>query len=100
MSGKKRLAGTLAVSGNKNEALPLIAGSLVNPSETILENTPDIGDVRGMCRIAEHLGARISRSGNSLTIQPGDMQESSLPLELSRKIRGSILFASALLVRT
>ncbi len=99
--GKKRLSGELRVSGNKNEALPLIAAALVTGNSSLFTNTPNIGDVRGMCSIAQALGADVSEiTENRLTIDSSNGLNSALPLGLSSKIRGSILFASALLVRT
>lgn len=99
--GKKRLSGELKVSGNKNEALPLIAAAMVTSNVSTLENIPNIGDVRGMCTIAKELGASVTPiEDNRLVIDSSTPLSSTLPLELSQKIRGSILFASSLLVRT
>lgn len=95
------LSGEIAVAGNKNEALPLIAASLLFDAPVTLRNIPDIGDVRGMLRIAEHLGAEVSAPNKGrVVVDPRGMCSSSLPLELSTSIRGSVLFASALLTRT
>lgn len=101
VEGRKKLSGLITVSGNKNEALPLIAAALLCDSPVTLSNVPDIGDVRDMLTIASSLGASISSFENGcVTIDATTLSTSLLPLELSSKIRGSILFASALLVRT
>ncbi|ERP31334.1 UDP-N-acetylglucosamine 1-carboxyvinyltransferase [Chitinivibrio alkaliphilus] len=100
VTGKKRLSGKLAISGNKNEALPLIAAALLTKKKTVLTNVPAIGDVEGMCAIATHLGALIETKDHTVTIHSDHIRTATLPLELSQKIRGSILFASTLLVRT
>jgi len=101
VEGRKKLSGTIAVSGNKNEALPLIAAALLCDSPVTFTNIPDIGDVRDMLTIAAELGASVSPVvDGSVTIDASKISTSLLPLELSSKIRGSILFASALLVRT
>jgi len=100
VNGKKRLSGEIRVSGNKNEALPLIAATIVTGKSSILRNVPAIGDVNGMMEIARAIGAEISEiHDNTITVDSSTITSSELPLELSRKIRGSILFASALLVR-
>ena len=100
VEGKQRLSGELPVAGNKNEALPLVAATLLSGTTTTLTNIPNIGDVQGMLTIAEALGATVSPIiDNTCTIDSSSLSTSELPLELSRKIRGSILFASALLVR-
>ncbi len=100
VEGKKRLSGELRVSGNKNEALPLVAATILTGAKSTLTNIPAIGDVEGMLKIAAVMGAKVSKiKNNEVTINSSEAHEVSLPLELSRKIRGSILFASALLVR-
>lgn len=101
VEGKIKLKGNVKVSGNKNEALPLIAASLLCSKPVTFINVPDIGDVRNMLQIAEMLGTVNSPFCNeSVTIDPTRISCSVLPLELSSTIRASILFASSLLVRT
>ncbi len=100
VEGGARLEGAIAVSGNKNEALPAIAAALLSDDTVTLRNFPDIGDVRNMLAIARHLGAEVSGVSNgTVTIRAASITDNSLPVDLSSKIRGSILFASALLLR-
>jgi UDP-N-acetylglucosamine 1-carboxyvinyltransferase len=101
VEGNVKLKGSIRTAGNKNEALPLIAASLLCDKPVVFENMPDIGDVQTMLAIAQHLGIGVSDIKNGLcTLDPGTISRSKLPVDLSSKIRGSILFASALLVRT
>lgn len=100
VEGKRKLHGTITVTGNKNEALPLIAASLLCPAPVKFSNVPDIGDVHTMLAIAALLGAKVSplRSGE-VTINAEKLSATELPIKESSSIRASILFASALLVR-
>lgn len=101
VEGQHELSGTISVSGNKNETLPLIAACLLCCEPVVLRNIPDIGDVQDMLKVASGLGASVSPLVNGeMTITASDIKTSHLPLDLSSKIRGSILFASSLLVRT
>jgi UDP-N-acetylglucosamine 1-carboxyvinyltransferase len=101
VEGKIKLSGSIQVSGNKNEALPLIAASLLCSGPVQLSNVPEIGDVGNMLEIASFLGATLSPLKNgTVTIDGTNLNTSILPLELSSSIRASILFASSLLVRT
>ena len=101
VEGKRKLNGRIRVSGNKNEALPVIAASLLCSDPVEICNLPDIGDVRCMLNISENLGAVVSPVLNGfVSIDAGKINSSILPIELSSKIRASILFASSLLVRT
>ncbi len=101
VEGRKKLSGAVAVSGNKNEALPLIAAALLCDAPVTFTNVPDIGDVQDMLSIAAALGVTVSPlADGTVTVDASNIGTSLLPLELSSRIRGSILFASALLVRT
>ena len=101
VEGKQKLSGTIAVAGNKNEALPLIAASLLSAHKSTFTNVPNIGDVQGMLTIARTLGATASEIvDHQCTIDSSSTIAHELPLSLAQHIRGSILFASALLVRT
>lgn len=101
VEGKKRLSGELTVAGNKNEALPLIAASILTGKKSVFNNAPFIGDVRGMCDIAKDLGAEVewSNENKTLTINSESVKSGIMPLSVASKLRGSILFASSLLVR-
>jgi UDP-N-acetylglucosamine 1-carboxyvinyltransferase len=100
VEGKRKLHGSITVTGNKNEALPLIAASLLCPGPVTFTNVPDIGDVRTMLAIAALLGAKVSPLRNGrVTINAEKIVTSELPIKESSSIRASILFASALLVR-
>ena len=46
------VSGEIVTSGNKNEALPVIAAALLSSGTVVLDNVPDILDVRNMLEIA------------------------------------------------
>ncbi len=100
VEGGKKLRGSITVAGNKNEALALIAASMLCPGTVVFSNVPDIGDVKKMATIAEILGSRTKWQGaNRLVVDASDLSSVALPSEQSGAIRASILFASSLLVR-
>ena len=51
ITGGKRLSGRIAVEGNKNSALPLLAACLLTDQECVLENVPRIRDVEVLADI-------------------------------------------------
>ena len=57
IEGGKRLSGAVAVEGNKNAALPLLAACLLTSDECVLHNVPRISDVEVMVRLLMDLGA-------------------------------------------
>ena len=85
VEGGTRLSGTIRVSGNKNEALPIIAASLLSSGPVSLTNVPEIGDVRNMLEIASVLGAGISPiSSGKVTIEAPRIGSSELPPTIKR----------------
>ena len=48
IEGGRPLSGAIAVEGNKNAALPLLAACLLTQDECVLENVPRIRDVEVM----------------------------------------------------
>jgi UDP-N-acetylglucosamine 1-carboxyvinyltransferase len=100
VEGGRRLEGTIRPGGNKNAALPILAACLLTDEPVVLRNLPDIQDVRVMLEIMEGLGASIERlESNVVRIEAKGEISSSPDIELSKKIRASILLAGPLLAR-
>lgn len=97
VTGGKKLAGTVRVSGAKNAALPIMAAALMTEGETILENVPNIADVRCMGRILESLGAVVTwLDANRLSIKVNGKIGSGTPYNLAKKLRASNLLLGPL----
>ncbi len=93
--------GTIRASGNKNAALPCIAAALLTEEPVTLKNLPEIEDVAVMRDILVSLGADIvKKADNEYILHAKTVVRNDIPLELSKKIRASILFAGPLLART
>lgn len=101
ITGGRPLSGEVLVRGSKNTALPLIAACLLTAEPCRLENVPDISDVATMAAIAEGLGAEVAwdRLDHRLEIRARHLAAAAPDEALSRRLRGSILFAGALLGR-
>ena len=56
IEGGVPLRGTVRASGNKNAILPMIAACILTDQEVILDNVPDIVDVRHMLEVITELG--------------------------------------------
>ena len=95
------LSGEMSPSGSKNAAFPLIAACLLTEEPCVLENVPAIRDVGVMLEIAAGLGARVSwdEREHRLEISAKELSSAAPDDALSRKFRGSVLFAGALLGR-
>ena len=101
IDGGVPLSGTVKASGNKNAALPCIAAALLTTEPVVLRNIPEIEDVQVMLEIYAALGGSVESQGpNAFRLQMGGAVSPSIPVELAKKIRASILFAGPLLART
>ena len=93
--------GTIKASGNKNAALPCIAAALLSAEPVTLKNIPEIEDVGVMLDIFKALGGTVKKQdSNTYVLHAKDIKESEIPIEHSKKIRASILFAGPLVART
>ncbi len=100
IKGGSVIQGEITPSGNKNEALPVLAASLLSNEPVILNNVPDILDVRVMVEIMQDLGVVVERlNKNKLKIDASSLQDKPLNRKLCEKIRTSILFAGPLLAK-
>jgi UDP-N-acetylglucosamine 1-carboxyvinyltransferase len=98
INGGKPLSGTVKISGSKNAALPLIAGSILC-NETKFLNVPRIKDVESMLEIISDLGGEYKWTGENEVLINAKNVKSKLLSETARKLRASILFAGPLLAR-
>jgi len=100
IDGGYRLSGEVTPSGNKNEALPALAASLLTDEEVVLDNLPRIRDVEVMSRILEDLGVRIEwRGANRVSLRAAEIRKPALDRDLCRRVRASVLFAGPMLAR-
>ncbi|MEE8486299.1 MAG: UDP-N-acetylglucosamine 1-carboxyvinyltransferase [Acidimicrobiia bacterium] len=98
--GGAALSGSIAIGGAKNAVLKLMVASLLSPGRHEIENVPNILDVEIMGRVLEHVGAAVTRTGTTLTIDVPEIPVPEAPLDLVRQMRASILVLGALLART
>ncbi|MBQ8299248.1 MAG: UDP-N-acetylglucosamine 1-carboxyvinyltransferase [Clostridia bacterium] len=100
IEGGHKLSGSISISGSKNATLPIIAASILNKGITVIENVPDIRDVRTMCLILQELGCIVKRYDDKLEIDAYDVTKSEIPEKLMREMRSSVILAGALIGRT
>ena len=100
IEGGRRLSGTVAVEGNKNSALPLLAACLLTTEECVLANVPRIGDVEVMARLLLDLGAEVEGIGSTtLKIRCPEVVKDEPDGALVGRLRGSVLLLGPLLAR-
>ncbi len=106
--GGNRLNGTIAISGAKNAALPLMIASLLTDETLTLENVPRLADVAMLKRILGNhgvdcmvLGKRAGQIGNGETLQlsAGEIVDTVAPYDLVSRMRASFWVIGPLLAR-
>ncbi len=101
IEGGHRLEGRVAVEGNKNAALPLLAACLLTEDECVLTNVPRIGDVEVMARLLLDLGAEVDGIGTTtLRVRAKEIKTHVPDRLLVGRLRGSVLLLGPLLSRT
>ncbi len=99
IDGGVALRGTVRASGNKNAILPMIAACILTDQEVVLENVPDIIDVRHMLELITEIGGTVERSGERVSIQVASLKSSEISRALCNKVRTSIMCVGPLLHR-
>ena len=99
INGGKRLGGEISVHGAKNSVLPILAATLLIKGESVIHNVPDLTDVEASVKILEYLGAGVKREKDTLIINAAQITQNSIPEEMMREMRSSIIFLGSLLSR-
>ncbi|HEY6882201.1 MAG TPA: UDP-N-acetylglucosamine 1-carboxyvinyltransferase [Polyangiales bacterium] len=100
IEGGRRLSGEIAVAGNKNAALKLLAATLLTDQRVTLENVPEIRDVATMQALLVDLGCSIERKARGvLALETRDLKKTTPAFEICREMRASFVLAGPLLAR-
>lgn len=100
IEGGRRLSGRIAVEGNKNAALPVLAACLLTSETCEIRNVPRIRDVAVMLDLLRSLGAEVEDlDATTVRITCRDIRVSEPDAALVGRLRGSVLLFGALLGR-
>lgn len=100
INGGKRLEGAVTISGAKNASLAIIPAVILSGESCLLENLPEIEDVRIVEEILTSMGADISRTPDgSMRIDPSGISTFSVTGEMVSSMRASYYLLGALLGR-
>lgn len=100
LAGAKTLIGELSVGGAKNEALKVLAASVLFKDGFSLDNVPEIADVRQMISLLSQIGVETDHiDNNKYAFKISNELKSELPSDISKKLRASIVVTGPLLAR-
>lgn len=99
IKGGTSLSGEVEIAGAKNAALPIIAASIMTNETVILENVPDVSDIRALLRAIAEIGAHVERVDRHTYRINGSMINPDEPVDNDyvRKIRGSYYLIGSML---
>ncbi len=99
IKGGKPLTGSVATSGAKNAALPLLFASLLAEGEHSFKNVPYLNDIDSTELLLNHLNCQTYRDGEWYKVLVEKPESIVAPYDIVRKMRASILCLGPLLAR-
>lgn len=96
IEGGAKLQGEVSITGFKNAALPILAGTILAGDKCIIDNLPKIEDIECLKEIMRSIGAKIATDQNGRTkVDTSSISECNAPHELSSRIRASYYLLGA-----
>ena len=102
IKGGKQLHGTVAASGAKNAALPVMAAALLTCEPVTVHNIPKVRDLITMSKLLAFMDAKVSVTempASDYVIEAQSLNHAEAPYELVKTMRASILTLGPLLAR-
>jgi UDP-N-acetylglucosamine 1-carboxyvinyltransferase len=97
--GGHRLEGSVATSGSKNAALPILFATLLADGRHTLQNVPCLRDIASTEQLLGSLGAACTREGDRMIVDVRPPEAHVADYEMVRKMRAGILCLGPLLAR-
>ncbi len=91
--------GEIFLQGSKNATLPILAASVLCRGRVVLENCPDISDVRDLLQALSFAGVKSSFCDGVLEIDTSSAFSCYFDADFAKKTRGGVLLLGAFLGR-
>ena len=100
IKGGEQLSGTVTISGAKNAALPILAGTLLTSELVTVRNVPHLKDVTTTISLLQMMGVRVTVDHHlNVEVDASEVARREAPYELVRTMRASILVLGPLVAR-
>jgi len=100
IKGGVRLEGTVRISGAKNAALPILAGTLLATKPVTVRNVPHLKDVTTTISLLQMMGVQVTVDDHlNVEVDASQVTHREAPYELVRTMRASILVLGPLVAR-
>ena len=99
--GARKLKGSVRISGSKNAALPILAASILSNKKIVLNNLPDVKDIKTMIKLLESIGSiiKFSKKKNSISIHNKKKLKTFASYNLVKTMRAGILVLGPMLAK-
>ena len=98
IKGGTPLVGEVEIGGAKNAALGILAAAIMADEPVLVENLPDVQDIRYMLQAIEGMGAIVDRiDSHTARINGATIENLSIDYDYIKKIRASYYLLGALL---
>jgi UDP-N-acetylglucosamine 1-carboxyvinyltransferase len=99
IEGGARLNGSVAASGSKNAALPILFASILSDKKITLTRVPKLKDIDTTLLLLQGIGASTSYENGKVQISIPKLASCEAPYDLVRTMRASVLMLGPLLAR-
>ncbi len=99
IKGGNKIEGEIEVQGAKNAVLPILAATVLNGGKNIIYNCPGLKDVEITIDVLKNLGCKIEKRGKTLFVDSENINGFTIPDNLMRQMRSSIIFLGAIIAR-
>ncbi len=101
IKGKKKLSGSINISGSKNATLPILAATILANKSITLKNIPFVQDIYTMLNLLKFIGLKIkiSEQTKTLKISNNETLKTIAPYNLLKTMRAGVLVLGPLLAK-
>lgn len=97
--GRNPLQGEVKISGAKNSALAIMAGTLLCEDQCRLNNMPCLADINTMGEVLASLGVKINKNRHTWDFDTRDLKALKAPYDLVSQLRASFFVIGPILAR-
>ena len=97
--GRKKLSGTIAISGSKNATLPILAATILTNKKIVIKNIPIVRDVETMATLLNTIGSsvKLNKKKKIIEILNKNKLKTMAPYSLVKTMRAGVLVLGPLL---
>ena len=101
IKGGRKISGTIAISGSKNSALPILASTILTNKKVTIKNIPIVRDVETMAKLLETIGSsvKLNKKEKKIEITNNNKLKTFVSYNLLKTMRAGVLVLGPLLAK-